>query len=77
MTVLNDSVSAWIHKLRVDCVVKRYLHDAGAVDIAAPFDGRHANLVRWRSLRATLGPCNSHVGPVPVSSVVALLSESC
>ena len=35
------------------------------------------HLVRWRSLRATLGPCSSQEGPVPVSRVATLLSELC
>ena len=38
---------------------------------------RKAHLVRWRSLRATLGPCSSQLGPVPVSSVATLLSDFC
>ncbi len=35
------------------------------------------HLVRWRSLRATLGPCSSQEDPVPVSRVATLLSELC
>ncbi len=35
------------------------------------------HLARWRSLRATLGPCSSQEGPVPVSRVATLLSELC
>ena len=35
------------------------------------------HLVRWRSLRATLGPCSSQEGPVPVSRVTTLLPQLC